>query len=456
MIRRIAIIGGGAAGASVLSELLSRAVQPPLRLDWYTGGGDPGRGVAYASGSPQLLLNVRAASMGLFSGRPGAFLDFVRRTQPAVSGTDFLPRRSYGDYLQSEVERSVAHGASLGHDVNIIPFAADAMVPERSHITVLQGDSSRQVDAAVLAVGTLPPRPLPVVSAPALASGRYITDAWALLMGASAGIGAAPARALVIGTGLTAVDVLLELAARWPATQFTALSRHGLWPAAHLSSVLAPDGDSGEWVASMRDAPEVRAWLRLLREATAQGQWRAVVDSLRPHLPALWQILSPRERARFLRHVRWLWDRVRHRMPPPAAAAIDTLEADGRVQRQRGRVASVELVGDQLRVRANHAGVSQDLFADCVIQATGLETDVRRTGHPLVRQLLTNAHVQADPLGLGLLSDGDGRLLRDGQPWPHLFAIGSLLRGSFWESTAVPEIRQQARHIADQLLAGRA
>jgi uncharacterized NAD(P)/FAD-binding protein YdhS len=452
MIRRIAIIGGGAAGASVLSELLSRAVQPPLRLDWYTGGGDAGRGVAYASGSSLPLLNVRAASMGLFSGRPGAFLDFLRRTEPAVAGTDFLPRRRYGDYLQSEVERTVAHGASLGHDVHIIPFAADALVPEADHITVLQGDASRQVDAAVLAVGALPPRPLPTVSDPALASGRYITDAWSLLTGAG-GPATAPAHALVIGTGLTAIDVLLELAARWPDTRFTALSRHGLWPAAHLPSVVAPDGDSGEWIASMRDAPEVRTWLRLLREATVQGEWRAVIDSLRPHLPALWQTLAPHERARFLRHVRWLWDRVRHRMPPPVAAAISALEVSGRVRRERGRVSSVDVDGDRLRVRASHAGSTRDLYADCVIQAAGLDTDVRRTTHPLVRQWLTNAHVQPDPLGLGLRADGDGRLLRDERPWPRLFAVGSLLRGTFWESTAMPEIRQQARHNADQLLA---
>jgi uncharacterized NAD(P)/FAD-binding protein YdhS len=453
MIRRIAIIGGGAAGASVLTELLSRAVQPPLRLDWYTGGGDAGRGVAYASGSSLPLLNVRAASMGLFSGRPGAFLDFLRRTEPTVSGTDFLPRRRYGDYLQSEVERIVAHGANLGHDVNIIPFAADALVPESEHVTVLQGDASRQVDAAVLAVGALPPRPLPTVSAPALASGRYITDAWSLLAGAG-GPDAAPGHALVIGTGLTAIDVLLELAARWPHARFTALSRHGLWPAAHLPTVVAPDGDSGEWIASMRDAPEIRSWLRLLREATTQGEWRAVIDSLRPHLPALWQTLAPAERARFLRHVRWLWERVRHRMPPPVAAAIATLETDGRVRRERGRVIGVEADGERLCVRASHAGSTRDLYADCVIQAAGLDTDVRHTTHPLVRQLLTNAHVQPDPLGLGLCADGDGRLLHDGQPWPRLFAVGSLLRGTFWESTAMPEIRQQARHIADQLLAG--
>ena len=453
MIRRIAIIGGGAAGASVLSELLSRAVQPPLRLDWYTGGGEPGRGVAYASGSSLPLLNVRAASMGLFSGRPGAFLDFLRHTQPAVAGTDFLPRRCYGDYLQSEIARTVAHGKRFGHDVNIIPFAADALVPETEHVTVLQGDASRRVDAAVLAVGALPPRPLPMVSAAALAGGRYITDAWSLLAGVG-GPAVAPAHALVIGTGLTAVDVLLELAARWPRTRFTALSRHGLWPAAHLASVVAPDGDSSDWIASMRDAPEIRSWLRLLREATTQGEWRAVIDSLRPHLPALWQTLAPAERARFLRHVRWLWERMRHRMPPAVAAAINALETDGRVRRERGRVVGVEADGERLRVRASHAGSARDLYADCVIQATGLDTDVRHTTHPLVRQLLTNAHVQPDPLGLGLRADGDGRLLHDGQSWPRLFAVGSLLRGTFWESTAMPEIRQQARHIADQLLAG--
>ena len=102
MFRRVAIIGGGAAGATLLSELLERPTAQPLHLDWYTGGGTPGRGVAYGTRSLRHLLNVRAASMGMFASRPGGFLEYAQKRDPSIRGTDFLPRCWYGDYLEAE------------------------------------------------------------------------------------------------------------------------------------------------------------------------------------------------------------------------------------------------------------------------------------------------------------------------------------------------------------------
>jgi len=452
MFRRVAIIGGGAAAATLLSELLERESPQPLHLDWFTGGGTTPRGVAYGTTSERHLLNVRAASMSMFAGKPQGFLDFVQRDDPSIAGTDFLPRRRYGDYLEAEVARALQQGKAHGHDVNIVPFAIDALVPERDGITVIHGEESHQADAAVLALGALPPQPLAGVSAAALDSGRYVVDPWRLL--AHAAELPPPRKVALVGLGLTAVDVLLELSAQWPQAEFVAVSRHGLLPEAHLHAAATPAGDGAELVEAMRDAPEIRRWMHLLREAVAQQgiEWRAVVDSLRPHLPGLWAELSPEQRARFMRHARWAWERVRHRMPPQVRETIATLERDGRLRRQRGRVHSVDVAGSALQLQLGHAGRADALEADLVIQTTGLDTDVRRSNHRLVRQLLTNAHITPDPLGLGMEAGSDGRLRHAGGHWPHLFAIGSLLRGTLWESTAMPEIRQQARHLADRIM----
>ncbi|MGB3460361.1 FAD/NAD(P)-binding protein [Rhodanobacter lindaniclasticus] len=455
MFRRVAIIGGGAAAASLLSELLEREPPQPLQLDWFTGAGESVRGVAYGTGSERHLLNVRAASMGMFAGKPQGFLDFVQRDDPAIGGTDFLPRRRYGDYLEAEVARALQQGQARGrHHVNVVPFEVDALVPERDGVTVIHGERSHRADAAVLALGALPPQPLKAVSAAALDSGRYIVDPWPWL--AQLDAVPPPRTVALIGLGLTAVDVLLELSARWPHTAFVATSRHGLLPEAHLAHAGTPAGDSAELVDAMRDGPEIRRWMHLLREAIASPgtEWRTVVDSLRPHLPGLWGELPPEQRARFMRHARWAWERARHRMPPQVHEAIVALEQQGRLQRRRGRLQAAEPSDQGLQLQFGHAGHSEVLHAELAIQTTGLATDVRHSRHRLVRQLLTNAHVTGDPLGLGLVASPDGRLHHDGQPWPHLFAIGSLRRGSLWESTAMPEIRQQARSLADQILAG--
>lgn len=455
MFHKVAIIGGGAAAATLASELLERRTRHPLHLDWYTGGPAPGRGVAYGTASHRHLLNVRAASMGMFVSKPGGFLEYAQSLDPSVKGSDFLPRRMYGDFLQSRVEQALKNAGSFGHDVNLVPFAAESVIPSEDGVVIGYGDETSRADAVVLAIGSLPPRPLPGVEDAAIASGRYVTDPWPFL--ASAETDDRPLRVLVIGLGLTAVDVLLELSARWPNAHFDALSRHGKLPEPHLAAASAPHDDGGELIESMRDDPNLRVWMRRLRDVAELAEdWRTVVDGMRPHTQSLWRDLPARERARFLRHARWAWERARHRMPPQVAARVAQLEAAGRFTRSRGRMRSAHL-SPEGALDVVHAlpggGESTDTY-DVVIQTVGLNTDTQRTDHRLVRQLVIDGIVTPDPLGMGFAAVPDGHLLdARGKPRPNMFAIGSLLRGALWESTAIPEIRKQAQGVADMLLA---
>ncbi|MDF3982512.1 FAD/NAD(P)-binding protein [Luteibacter sp. PPL554] len=458
MFQKVAIIGGGAAAATLVSELLERRTPRPLHLDWYAGGPEAGRGIAYGTPSQRHLLNVRAASMGMFVSRPGGFLEYAQSLDPSVKGSDFLPRRLYGDFLRSRVEKALANAHTFGHDVNVVPFTADSLVPSREGITVGYGENDENhADAAVLAIGSLPPRPLPGVHDAAIASGRYITDPWPYL--AAAEPDTRPLRVLVIGLGLTAVDVLLELSERWPNARFTALSRHGKLPEPHLAAVSAPSENGDELVESLRDDPNVRVWLHKLRDAVAHADdWRTVIDGMRPYTQSLWGDLPEAERARFLRHARWAWERARHRMPPQVTASVVALEKAERLVRRRGRMRSVALSpeGHLDVVRAMPGGNTVTDAFDVVVQTVGLNTDTQRTEHRLVRQLVVDHLVKPDPLGLGFAAQADGHLLdAEGKPRANLFAIGSLLRGALWESTAIPEIRKQAQSVANMLVASK-
>lgn len=457
MFHKVAIIGGGAAAATLVSELLERRTPRPLHLDWYAGGPEAGRGVAYGTPSERHLLNVRAASMGMFVSKPGGFLEYAQALDPAVKGSDFLPRRLYGDFLRTRVDEAVKNAASFGHHVNVHPFVAESVVPSAEGVSIGHGEETAQVDAAVLAIGSLPPRPLAGVEDAAIASGHYVTDPWPFL--AQAEPDDRPLRVLVIGLGLTAVDVLLELSQRWPKAHFTALSRHGKLPEPHLAAASAPSGDGAELIEAMQDDPNVRVWLHRLREATEHADdWRTIIDGIRPHTQALWRELPAGERSRFLRHARWAWERARHRMPPQVASAIQALEAEGRFERGRGRMRKVRLTtSGALDVvhKMPGGGDATDTY-DVVIQTVGLNTDTLRTEHPLIRQMVIDNLVTPDPQGLGLLAVPDGHLLdSNGKARPNLFAIGSLLRGAVWESTAIPEIRKQAQTVANMLLAER-
>jgi len=455
MFQKVAIIGGGAAAATLVSELLERRTPKPLHLTWFAGSAQPGRGVAYGTPSDRHLLNVRAASMGMFVSKPGGFLEFAQAGNPAVKGSDFLPRKLYGDFLQSRVDAAIKNAGQLGHDINVIPFAAESLVPSSEGVTVGYGDEEAHAQAAVLAIGSLPPRPLPGVQDAAIASGRYVTDPWPYL--AAAESDDRPLRVLVVGLGLTAVDVVLELSARWPNASFTALSRHGHLPEPHLAAASAPGDDGNDLAEQMADDPNIRVWLHRLREATENAEdWRTVVDGMRPHTQGLWQQLPASERARFLRHARWAWERARHRMPPQVNKKVHELEGAGKLHRLRGRMQSVSLRMDgDLDVVRRFTGKDDVVTEtyDIVIQTVGLNTDTLRTDHTLMRQLVIDGLVTPDRMGLGLSAQPDGHLLDgDGKPRGNLFAIGSLLRGALWESTAIPEIRKQAQSLANLLV----
>jgi len=458
-MQRIAIIGGGAAGSAVVARFLrdatSRDGGSECALTWIVGERAPGRGVAYETIDDQHLLNVRAANMGLFADEPGDFLDYATARGIAASGGQFLPRSIYGDYVEATLERllrtSQRRVTLTAHSTEAI--AIRPLADRGFDIRTRDGDDQR-ADGIVLALGALPAATLPVVSVQARESRLYASDPWAWPT-----LPRAPEHVLVIGTGLTGVDALLSAAARWPNARLTAVSRRGRLPALHSELPLAAHTAHEALSASLRERADLGHWLRSVRDAASApgADWRAVLDAVRAEVPRCWQALDVRQRERFLRHLRPLWEVVRHRMPPQTAAKIRALQDTGRLRILAARVRGIDGDGPLLRARLQPRGGLPPfgIGADFVIQATGLESTAQTTTHALVRQLVDSGVTRPDALGLGLAALPDGRLLRpDGGAWRHLYAIGTLLRGSVWECSGMPEIRALAQSIVRDLTPG--
>jgi uncharacterized NAD(P)/FAD-binding protein YdhS len=454
-MQRIAIVGGGAAGAAVVGELLRntpRVDAGSRTLTWFVGDRLPGRGVAYATIDDQHLLNARAANMGLFVDKPGDFLDYVVARGVHAHGAQFLPRALYGDYVEATLATLLARARASQAALVARSTEAIAIRPlrdDRFGVHTRDGDEVR-VDHVVIALGALPSATLAVVSDRARDSGAYATDPWRWPT-----LAQPPAHVLVIGTGLSAVDMLLSAAARWPNARLTAVSRHGRLPATHAELPGPLYADRSALVQRLHERPRTRDWLRAILDITREpaADWRSLIDTLRHDAPMLWQALDLHERRRFLRHLRRHWEVARHRLPPQTAAALHRLRDDGRLRVIAARVRAVDGSGPlQVHLQARASTRALTLAADFVVQATGLDSDVATTSHALMRQLVDDGLVLPDPLGLGLAARVDGRLLRpDGSAWSGLHAIGTLLQGSVWECTGMPEIRSLARTIVDDL-----
>ena len=78
--------------------------------------------------------------------------------------------------------------------------------------------------------------------------------------------------------------------------------------------------------------------------------------------------------------------------------------------------------------------------------------DYRASRENLVKDLLARGLARPGPLGLGFDAEPDGALIgADGRPSTTLFTLGPPLKGRDWETTAVPEVREQALALAKRL-----
>ncbi len=457
----IAIIGGGAGGSLVAAQLLRQA-QGPLKITLIERAKEVGPGVAYATTDLNHLLNVPAGKMGAFPEDPGHFLTWMLAHPERCNGwrpdpLAYVPRALYGHYLTEVLE---AARAKAGPGVHFELRHDDAVDIEEENgkirVFVAKGPP---IDATqvVLALGLLPGE-YPIKKPLRFYHGsRYVHVPWEA--GAFERIRPTD-DVLIVGAGLTAVDVLIHLNGLGHTGTIHALSRNGLRPQVH---------QPGEAYAPFLDPkalpPTIRSLVRRVRQevkvAAAKGiGWRAVVDAIRPHAQAAWLALSWTERARFLRHVRPFWEVHRHRVAPRIAAIVQQLEAEGRVRFHAGRLQDLRDIPGNAEAQFRQRGTDNivQFKVAKVINCTGPRSDYSKYQHPLLINLLARGLIDHDPLALGLQALPTGEVLRHKNgpmgpgPVGWLYTLGAPLKGVLWESTAMPEIRAQAKTIAERLL----
>ncbi|MDQ3494065.1 MAG: FAD/NAD(P)-binding protein [Pseudomonadota bacterium] len=436
----LAIVGGGAAGALVAMQVL--ATRPGLRIAMIEPRAVLARGVAYSTPRDEHLLNVPAGRMSCDPLRPNDFVAWLH-AQPGMAAeqmeTCYVARRRYGDYLAERLAEAARRGRLLHLRERAVGCDAEGVV-----ITL---DSGRRVvaGACVLATGNAP-RGLPLPVPPAVAS--RVCAAWD-----SAAITAIPRGddVVIVGTGLSMVDVVLALHAQGHRGRILALSRRALLPLPHASA-----GTVDVDIASLAALP-LRARVRRLRVLAATvvargAPWQWLMQGLRPYGTLLWQTLSHEDRARFLRHLARHWDAHRHRIAPEVASTIDRLRASAQLEVVPARLRRIEACAGGIAIEAHGAGLAYRVGR--IVNATGIALQFPAPGDPLQNALQRAGLARSGAMGMGLDADDDGAV-RDhlGRPSGRLFAIGSLRIGQEWESVAIPELRAQAVRIATRLRA---
>ncbi|MES2510109.1 MAG: FAD/NAD(P)-binding protein [Pseudomonadota bacterium] len=436
-------------------------MQVPARIILAGHPASYGRGLAYGTFSGHHLLNVPAGRMGVDPAREAGFADYLRDQGLNYSAADFVPRSVYGAYLEACLDAAAGRaspGVTLERcRVNVqglVSHGGSGLRGQRR--LLLQDGSALDADQVVLATGNFASRPpfggrhLPWDGTPFLGSPWATLDAETL---------SAPGDVLLVGSGLTAMDMALQLARLGHQGRIVMVSRRGQLAKVHRHHDTAPRSD---WVEADFGAGEtcLRNLLRELRRRIARaaqqgGDWRDVVGSLRAQTVRLWQQLPARGKAQFVRHLAPYWDVHRHRAAPEVGGRLEKLMQTGQVTLWAGTLTGLALRQDgsadvSIRRRGQTGSVTTAFKA--VINCIGPCTDVTQLDDSLFRQLLAAGEIVPDPMRLGLQGASGYELLdAAGQRNVGLYYIGPFLKADYWEATAVPELRVHAQALARQI-----
>ncbi|HXZ12706.1 MAG TPA: FAD/NAD(P)-binding protein [Candidatus Sulfotelmatobacter sp.] len=445
----VAIIGGGFSGSMLAAQLL-RIAGRNFSVVLVERGPVPGPGLAFGTQFEGNLLNVPAKNMSAYPDDPDHFWRWAQRNyKRSVKPDDFLPRALYGQYVASQLRE--ASRSSSGKLQCIQDEATSLARVDGKAVLHLASGQTVVADKVVLALGNFPPGELSLAGKTPDCT-RYVANPWS--SGASLDV-IQQNGVLLVGSGLTSVDVAMELRARGFQGAIHILSRRGLLPQSHKATISCPT------IWSHSSPRTVRGLLRevrlQIRTAEARGSdWRAVIDSLRPVTQQIWRTLPQAEQRRFLRHVRAYWDVHRHRIAERVADRLALEVRNGRIRVLAGRITQYreDADGVEITYRERKSGEKVALRVDRVVNCTGPAIDYRQVASPLLSDLLHKKLARPDQLSLGLDVSSDGALLDpQGRPSDFLYALGPLRKESLWETTAVPEIRVQVSQMA-KLLAG--
>jgi uncharacterized NAD(P)/FAD-binding protein YdhS len=455
--KTIAIVGAGFSGTLCAVNLLRCNRCADVRIVLLDRHARPGRGLAYRTWDDNLVLNVPAGNMSALADDATHFVRYCQSIDPAFNSGSFVSRRIYGDYLEQTLQQAIDTHAEVHFErVQADVLAVRQSKGGQSYQLDLADRSSLHADQVVLAFGHFAPSD-PGSSNDFYKSDSYISNPWDF---AALDRIADNAPVAILGAAHTALDVLFRLTSQSDARKVYLISRRGLSLQAHRSHPQLP---AVAGFPSFFDAvePTVRHYFRALRHKAQEhlangGDWRDVVNSLRPHTPEIWQRLPMRERRRFLSKVLPYWDIHRHRLAPVAHLRFGQMMQSGQVEAIAGYVQdyAVDAGNVKIDIRERSTGKIRTLIVGHVVNCTGPNYDINAIEMPLVQQLRTDGYLKQDALKLGFEINERYQVIdTNGHAAENLYYVGPMLKARYWEAIAVPELRNHTRHLAE-ILAG--
>ncbi len=478
-VRRVTIVGGGLSGAATAVQLV-RASTLALDITIVEPAAELGRGLAYSADDPDHRVNGTPLTHMIDPQQPELLQKWIDRTGllardlaaiTAGSGT-FIRRTDFGRFV-ADTLRDHSSGQSNGSTIRHCRDMAVDLLPGEAGLTVRTGRGALlEAHLVVVATGNAAPRlPRPFKAAHAHHPSIVAQPS------DMARIRTVPteARVLVIGSGLTAYDILSTLVRRNHSGPITVISRRGMRPVGQrpvqppepgrvLPTIMERiEGAVPGYLLGGAASPTARSLLRAVRreieiDRAAGRDWYGGFDGLRDVLWQVWPRIAVAEKLRILHRLRPWYDAYRFRVPPQNATVVARAEREGRVAFRAARLHSVD-VGEGVRevrvewedpaTRAIHGGVF-----DAIINCTGLDPSMGMRENPFLASASERGMLRMDPTGIGVEVDGQCRPFdRRGGVVERLRVFGPPTAGSCGDPLGVVFIAAQIQRALPGMLA---
>ncbi|WP_370933298.1 FAD/NAD(P)-binding protein [Amycolatopsis sp. cg13] len=477
---KIAIVGAGASSVCIV-DALAQSAHPAGELTVFDPSPQLWRGRAYQRDAEVIRVNSPAEDMSVRHRDPGHYARWM-----AAGGhtAEFAPRTVYGEYLEATARDGIARLRARGWRVAVV---RDAVVGARCHggqivLRTRKGPHVR-CDHAVLAVGGGKPRDTYGLAG----KENFVGEPYPVSSSLSAidpddSVG-------VIGTGLTAVDVLAALEARGHRGRLTLLSRRGVLPAVRQKPIsyelkhFVPA--KLHELAGRHQRLELSAAIELLRIELAEAGadldevWQEI-SGIREELPAvrlrrqladvgcrrvglrvlqqavhvcgpdLWPLLPEGVRQHVLGpHFRTMMS-LCCPMPPRSAKTLLRLIDAGQLTVSGGvrNVAASAAGGFAITTDSAEFGV-RHVVNGVNAPAHRIGTGARRLINSLFEERLAIPH----PDGGLCVDTATSRLVGTSLANPGIYAIGDLAGGTFFFTFGVPSLVDRCHDIVTDVLA---
>ena len=437
-MKKVASVGFGFCGIMVFGNILRKISeqksQIKIKFIIFEKNGADAIGAGFSDFNDNYILNVAVKKMSPFENQPNDFLDFLQENFPDIyekNGADgYVPRNIYGQYLKKLRDDFF----QLADDLKInYEFIEQQVIDIEEGFKIITALDIIEADEVVISSSFVQSQLNYCDNDEKLISPLWSKNSKNFHQKNNFN---GDDKICIIGTGLSAIDVLVGLNAKNFSGKIYAISRRGNFPKSHffqqnleikqdlIDLINIDDAKLGILNISLK----FRKYLRKNKEYDL----RNLIDSIRGKTKALWHNLDEKNKRNFLKKILPYWNIFRHRVPNSSLEIVSEMIKNNRLEIVKSSAKSISKKGDKFIINTH----KQILECDYVVNCLGFDYDIKN--YPLIEAMTRKNLLQKDLI-----------LVKSNHPKIHL--VGGLNIGRDFEITAVPDIKIDASLVAQKI-----